>query len=92
MPQIKVPSILHGNKYEAVALKKFVEHMGKNTSKCGIHECADLPFLGGSSDALLVELDGSMSVAEVKCHTVPKIKPFLAKRCLIKKKEMEMSS
>ena len=67
VPQIKVPSILHGNKREAVALKTFAEHMGKNTSKCGIHVCADLPFLGGSSDALLVEVDGSVSVVEVKC-------------------------
>ena len=33
VPQIKVPSILHGNKYEAVVLKKFAEHMGKNKSK-----------------------------------------------------------
>ena len=54
--------------------------------------CADLPFLGGSPDALLVELDGSLSVVEVKCHTVPKIKPFLAKGCHNLKKEMEMSS
>ena len=42
VPQIKVPSILHGNKYEAVALKKFVEHMGKNTSKCSIHVCVQI--------------------------------------------------
>ena len=67
VPQIKVPSILHSNKREAVALKTFAEHMGKNTSKCGIHVCAALPFLGGSSDALLVEVDGSVSVVEVKC-------------------------
>ncbi len=33
VPQIKVPSISHGNKYEAVVLKKFAEHMGKNKSK-----------------------------------------------------------
>lgn len=92
VPQIKVPSILNGNKYEAVVLKKFAEHMGKNRSKCGVHVCADPPFLGGSPDALLVELDGSVSVVEVKCHTVPKIKSFLAKRCHILKKEMEMSS
>ena len=67
VPQIKVPSILHSNRYEAVALKKFAEHVGKSTSKCGIHVCADFPFLGGSPDALLVELDGSVSVVEVKC-------------------------
>ena len=33
VPQIKVPSISHGNKYEAVVLKKSAEHMGKNKSK-----------------------------------------------------------
>ena len=57
-----------------------------------VHVCADLLFLGGSPDALLVELDGSLSVVEVKCHTVPKVKPFLAKGCHNLKKEMEMSS
>jgi hypothetical protein len=61
--QIRTKAIIHGHKYEKVALKKFEELEGVKVQQCGLFIDEDLPFLGASPDGIIDEF----SLVEVKC-------------------------
>ena len=53
----------HGKKYEFVAVKDYSTETGNKVESCGIHVCAQHPFLGCSPDGLV----GKDGIIEVKC-------------------------
>ena len=64
--------ILHGRKYESVAVEKFEQKMGLTTHECGLFVSKDYPQLAASPDRV-VDTD---CVLEVKC-------PFTARDKLV---------
>ena len=75
---IKSASILHGRKYESIAVEQFREKWKMACDECGLFISQDHPQLAASPDRLI----GDDSVLEIKCpymarnmpispHTVP---------------------
>lgn len=64
--EIKTPAILHGQKYESIALAKYESEHGRGTRQCGIFVSKSHPFIGASPDAII---DGE-TVLEIKCPFV----------------------
>ena len=54
---------LHGQKYEEVALEKFVERTGKTVFETGLLLHPKYPFIGGSPDGLCADFE----TVEIKC-------------------------
>lgn len=50
---LKTPAILHGQKYETVALSKYEEHFGRVPIKCGIFVSKTHPFIAASPDEII---------------------------------------
>lgn len=65
---IRTPPILHGQRYESVAIEKYETLTNAKTKKCGLFVSKKYPMLGASPDRLV---DDRLLV-EVKC-------PFVAK-------------
>lgn len=79
---LKTAPILHGRKYETVAVEQFEHLTGLKTAKCGLFVCLLHPFLAASPDRVISE----DSIVEIKCPytakdreissvTVPYLKP-----------------
>jgi hypothetical protein len=62
--QIYAAPILHGQKYESVALRKYEEVTGNVTSTCGTFVSESHPFLAASPDAYVEETN---QLVEIKC-------------------------
>jgi putative phage-type endonuclease len=60
---LRTKPIIHGQTFEATAIKKFEEREGLKVEKCGLYVRTDLPFLGASPDGLV----GEDTIVEVKC-------------------------
>lgn len=60
---IRSKPILHGRRYEQVAVEKFEAKWGIHTEECGIFVCVDHPQLAASPDRI-IDQD---TVLEVKC-------------------------
>lgn len=67
-PELRAKAILHGLKYESVAIETFCEKFGAEVEPCGLFVCETHPMLAASPDGLV----GEDHVVEVKC-------PFSAK-------------
>ena len=79
---IKTPAIIHGRKYELIALAKYEDQKNRGTKQSGIRVSSSHPFIGASPDAIV---DNEL-IVEVKCPYVarneiitPKTVPFLLK-------------
>jgi hypothetical protein len=51
--EIKTSAILHGQKYESIALAKYESEHGRGTRQCGIFVSKGHPFIGASPDAII---------------------------------------
>jgi len=60
---LAAPSILHGRKYESIAVQAYEQKTGVKTRECGICVCQTSPFLASSPDRVVDE----ETVLEVKC-------------------------
>lgn len=60
---LKAAPILHGQKYEEIAVEKFKKDFDADVSNCGLFVCTDHPMLAASPDGLV----GDDCVVEVKC-------------------------
>ena len=56
-------TVVHGTKYESVAIEKFEKANGVKTSVCGLFVDKTDPWMGASPDAIV----NSNSIVEVKC-------------------------
>lgn len=72
---IKVPSVLHGQKYETVAVEKYEKKFGLSTQKCGIFISMEHPQLAASPDRIL----NDDILVEVKCPYTARDKPISPK-------------
>ena len=61
--QLRAPAILHGQKYEAVAVEKYEDAMCSGTFECGMFISTSHPMLAASPDRVV---DGN-TLLEVKC-------------------------
>ena len=80
---LKTPAILHGQKYEHVAILKYEEDFECSLKQCGIFVSKSYPFIGASPDAIV----DNEKIVEVKCPykvkdkvISPKTVPFLVER------------
>ena len=80
---LKTPAILHGQRYETVALSKYEKHFGGVPRKCGIFVSKTHPFIAASPDGII----DSEKIVEVKCPFVikdrlisPTTVPFLVEK------------
>ena len=64
--EIKTPAILHGQKYESIALAKYESEQGRGTRQCGLFVSKSHPFIGASPDAII----DCETVLEIKCPSV----------------------
>ena len=81
-PTVKSEAIVHGRKYESIALGRFFEDTGKEPKPCGIFVCKEHPFLGGSPDAVVEESDGSLSLLlRSSVHFRQRIRQLMQKLC-----------
>ena len=62
-PTLNNPAVMHGKKYEQIAVQAFMDKTKKTVIPCGLFVCEEFPFLAASPDGL-VEKD---YVLEVKC-------------------------
>jgi len=62
-PELRHKAVLHGTKYEAVAIRKFEEIKGIKVEPCGIFVRPDYSYLGASPDSIVDDA----SILEVKC-------------------------
>jgi hypothetical protein len=56
-------AVIHGQKYEQAAIKRFTEITGSTVEECGLFVSAEHPFLAATPDGVI----GSQHVVEVKC-------------------------
>ena len=70
--EIKSASVIHGKKYEKLALEKFQEHEGVLVRECGLFVSTECPMLAASPDGLI----GDDTVVEVKCPFTARTKPI----------------
>ena len=61
--EVKTAAILHGHKFESVAVEAFESLMKKKTESCGIFICNEYPQLAASPDRIVDE----DTILEVKC-------------------------
>ena len=71
---IRTPAILHGIKYESVAVQEFERMYDFKTYECGLFVCPDYPFLAASPDRVI----DNKTIIEVKCPFSSKDKPVTA--------------
>ena len=69
---IKAPAILHGQKYELVAVEEFEKKMKIKTSPCGLFVSGQHPCLAASPDRVI----DANTILEVKCPFSAKDKPI----------------
>ena len=70
--EIKSASVIHGKKYEKLALEKFQEREGVLVRECGLFVSTKCPMLAASPDGLV----GDDTVVEVKCPFTTRTKPI----------------
>lgn len=71
MPKIiKTAAIMHGIKYESVAVKKYEEITKTKTTECGLFVSSTIPVLAATPDRVV---DGD-TILEVKCPYVSRDK------------------
>ena len=61
--ELRVPAILHGRTYEPVAVERYEEVMGVQTSECGLSVSTTHPMLAASPDRVV----DVHTLLEVKC-------------------------
>ena len=66
MKDIKTSAILHGRKYESIALAKYESECGRGTRQCGIFVSSSHPYIGASPDAVIDD----QTLLEIKCPFV----------------------
>lgn len=71
--KLTTPPLLHGRKYESVALDQYSNKTEVVTESCGIHVSKTHPYIAASLDALVANSD---NFVEVKC-------PYSAKDSMI---------
>ncbi|CAC5383624.1 unnamed protein product [Mytilus coruscus] len=69
---IKTSAILHGRKYESIALAKYESECGRGTRQCGIFVSSSHPYIGASPDAVIDD----QTILEIKC-------PFVVRKQMI---------
>lgn len=57
----------HGQKYEPVALRKFLDRSGAKLEPSSYERSSDYPWISGTVDALVTTVDGRRAVVEIKC-------------------------
>ena len=70
--KLRTPSILHGKKYESVAIKEYESSIHTEVSKCGLCVSEAHPFLAASPDGVVKQNDPYL--IEVKCPYSSKYK------------------
>ena len=64
--QIKTSPIVHGQKHESIAIKRFMRDEKKNVQTSGLVVCKEYPFLAASPDGIISDEE----LVEVKCPYV----------------------
>jgi hypothetical protein len=70
--KLRTDAILHGQKYEAVAVESFESKFNISTTPCGIFVSTVYPQLAATPDRII----DNESIVEVKCPYIAKNKPI----------------